>query len=82
MEARKWGMAQILDIQREVNEMALKEGKPVVDILNEKEVCRINYLISQNTWPDKWSGDEPTADTQMDVMYSNGLIQPSIKFGE
>jgi len=82
MEARRWGISQILSIQSEVNELAIKEGRTVVDILNQDEVNRIENLILNNTWPDKWTGDEPTADTQMDTVYRDGTIQPLIKFGE
>lgn len=81
MEARKWGMSQILGIQDEVNSSAVKLGRPEIDILNQQEVNRINELISNNTWPDKWTGEEPTADTPMDTVYADGSIQPLIQFG-
>ncbi len=81
MDARRWGINQILRIQTEVNEAAIRLGRPVIDILNTEEVNRINELIDLNTWPDKWTGDEPTADTIMDIYYADGSIQPSINFG-
>ncbi len=81
MAARRWGMNQILAIQSEVNERAKALNKPLVDILNQSEVDRINELIKLNTWPDKWTGDEPTADTIMPTYFSNGTIQPLIDFG-
>lgn len=81
MEARRWGMSQILAIQSEVNENAEKLGRPSIDILNQAEVDRINELISLNTWPDKWTGDEPTADTPMATFYADGSVQPLIDFG-
>jgi len=80
MEARRWGMSQILAIQSEVNENASKLGRPTIDILNQSEVNRINELIELNTWPDKWTGEEPTADTVMDVFYKDGSVQPLLKF--
>jgi DNA sulfur modification protein DndC len=81
MAARRWGMAQILAIQSEVNESAKALNKPMVDILNQDEVDRINELIKLNTWPDKWTGNEPTADTIMPTYFANGTVQPLIDFG-
>lgn len=74
MEARLWGLNQILTIQAEVNRTAKRLRRPVIDILNAEEVVRIHELIEANTWPDKWSGDEPTADTILDKTYSDGTI--------
>jgi DNA sulfur modification protein DndC len=78
MEARRWGMNQILQIQDEVNNSAKNLARPQIDILNSEEVDRINELISANTWPDRWDGNEPTADTIMDTFFSDGSVQPSI----
>lgn len=78
MEARRWGLAQILSIQSEVNEIAKQTDRPPIDILNMEEVERINYLIKVNTWPDKWTGDEPTADTVMNTFFPDGSIQPQL----
>jgi DNA sulfur modification protein DndC len=81
MAARRWGINQILDIQSQVNERAKAINKPLVDILNQSEVDRINELIKLNTWPDKWTGDEPTADTIMPTFFANGTVQPLLDFG-
>jgi DNA sulfur modification protein DndC len=78
MEARRWGLNQILSIQSEVNFSAAELGRPTIDILNKEEVTRINELIELNTWPDKWTGNEPTADTIMNKFYPDGSIQASI----
>ena len=78
MEARRWGMTQVLSIQHEVNERAVILQRPIVDILNPDEVNRIEELISANTWPDKWNGNEPTADVHMDTVYSDGTIQTGL----
>lgn len=81
MEARRWGMNQILRIQTEVNQQAEEFSRPRVDILNEEEVSRINELMALNTWPDKWNGDEPTANIPMATFYADGSRQPMIDFG-
>lgn len=78
MDARRWGVKQILDIQSQVNEVAIILGRPTIDILNQDEVNRINELIALNTWPDKWTGTEPTADTPMNVFYRDGSHQPML----
>ncbi len=75
-EARVWALGQLLDIQMEVNLEARRLGRPGVDFLNDEEVTRIRQLICAGTWPDGWKGDEPTADTPMDVVHSDGSIQP------
>lgn len=81
MEARLWGMAQVLAIQDEVNASAVRLDRPKVDILNVEEVSRIHELIAENTWPDKWTGTEPTADTIMDTVYPDGTITQDL-FGQ
>lgn len=78
MAARRWGMNEVLKIQNEVNAQAIKLKRPKVDILNDQEIERIDYLIATNTWPDKWTGEEPTADKLMDVFFPDGTVQPRI----
>jgi DNA sulfur modification protein DndC len=78
MAARQWGLDQVLSIQSEVNVAAKRLGRPLIDILNEEEVKRIYELIEANTWPDKWTGEEPTADTILDKKYADGSILPDL----
>jgi DNA sulfur modification protein DndC len=75
-EARLWGLDQVLAIQAEVNEEALRLGRPTVDLINAEEEARIRELIELKTWPDKWTGDEPTADVLLDRIYGDGTVQP------
>ena len=72
MEARRWGVAEVLAIQAECNAAALALGRPLVDILNLEEVARIEELMMLNTWPDKWTGEEPTADEWQTPAYADG----------
>lgn len=46
MEARVWGLEQILDIQERAR----------VDLINREEESRIRELWSLNTWPQGWEG--------------------------
>lgn len=76
LEGRRAGLAFILGVQAEVNEAARRLGRPTIDILNAEEVARIEELIAANTWPRRWTGDEPTASELSDVVHANGTIQP------
>lgn len=73
MEARRWGMGQILAIQNECN--AARGDLPEIDLINPEEEARINELIAGNQWPDRWTGEEMVADTPMDDIRRDGSIQ-------
>lgn len=66
LDARRTALAQILDIQRRAR----------VDLINGEEEARIRELIAAGTYPDKWDGSEPTADTWLDAVYQDGSVQP------
>lgn len=74
LEARSLGLARLLDIQQRVNAVAPKTR--YVDLLNHEEEARIRELIAVGTWPDKWDGTEPTADTWLDRVNQDGSIEP------
>ena len=76
MEARRYGVAEVLDIQEQVNRGARAEGKPCIDLINEEEHLRILDLITSNTWPDGWTGDEVRADVLLDQVLADGVVQP------
>lgn len=74
--ARLNALETILGIQAEINTAAAKLGRPTIDLLNAEETARIRELIELKTWPDGWSGKEPTADMPLDcTIYQNGTIQ-------
>jgi len=75
LEARLFFLNQIIEIQDQVNQAAVKESKPQIDILNNEELLRIKELISQNTWPKGWDGTEVSALVPADqIIYQNGTI--------
>lgn len=76
LEARRWGLEQVLAIQAEVNALAVQRGRPAVDILNAEEEARIRELIAANTWPERWTGEEPSAMDWFEEHYSDGTSQP------
>jgi DNA sulfur modification protein DndC len=56
MEARAWGLAQVLDIQTRAG----------VDLINAEEEARIREMWALNMWPQKWTGEEIRADVPID----------------
>jgi len=61
MDARRRALATVLGIQQRINRTAAESGRLPIDILNVEEADRIMELMEANTWPNKWTGDEPLA---------------------
>jgi DNA sulfur modification protein DndC len=76
MEARLWGLSQVLAIQEEINTKARELGRPEMWLITEEEELRIRELISLNTWPDGWTGDEPRGDVALDKIIDDNIIWP------
>lgn len=76
LPARLDALERILAIQAACNAEADRLGRPRVDLLNAEEEARIRELIAAGTWPQKWTGDEPTADVLLDAVFSDGSVQP------
>jgi len=76
LEGRTMALARVRAIQDEVNQAASRLGRPAIDILNTAEVARIEELIAAKTWPEKWTGDEPTADVVLGSVFADGTCQP------
>lgn len=79
LEARRWGLEQVLAIQREINEAAAREGRPAVSLLTAEEEQRIRELIAGGTWPQGWSGQEPRGDVLLPRVWKEG-IQPLLSW--
>ena len=62
--------------QADCNAASLAAGRPTISLINAEEEARIRELITLETWPQGWDGDEPTADTVMETVYQNGAVQP------
>lgn len=76
MEARRWGLEQVLQIQEEVNVGARACGDPEYLLINEEEKAAIETMIAANVWPQKWTGEEQRADLPFaEVDSSTGLTQ-------
>ena len=76
LEAREMFLEKFIDIQNRVNDKAILIGRPKVDFLNDEEIFRIKELISLKTFPDGWTGEEPTGDIMLDKMYADGSVAP------
>lgn len=76
MDARRVGLATVLEIQREINLAAAERKSPPIDLINRTEHFRILQLIDANQWPDGWDGTEPRGDTLLDRMFNDGTVQP------
>jgi DNA sulfur modification protein DndC len=74
--AREMALATVLGIQRRCNEAAVATGRPLVDLIDPVEEARIRELIALKTWPEKWTGEEPTGDVMLPVVYADGHEQP------
>lgn len=77
-EARLWALEQILQIQSDINEVAIRDGKPTMTLINPQEESRIRALIEAKTWPHGWSGDEKRADESYLQRFSDGSIQTDL----
>jgi DNA sulfur modification protein DndC len=76
MEARRYGLSQVLDIQHQVNVAAREQGRPGIDLINAEEQARILELIAANTWPEKWTGHEARGDVLLPQVLADGVLQP------
>lgn len=70
LESRLWALGEILGIQSEINAKTDKSDRPQIDLINTEEESRIRELIAANTWPQRWTGDEPLA------------TEPFVEFGQ
>jgi DNA sulfur modification protein DndC len=78
IEARRKFLVEILAIQTEINEVAFSEVKPLVDILNQEEVNRINELLDLKQFPNGWEGNEPLGSEPYEQVYNDGSKQVAL----
>ena len=78
LETREWLLGKILQIQNEVNEAAADCEQPIVNLINDEELGRIQELIAAKTWPEKWDGTEHRGDEWLPDILPDGSVQPLI----
>lgn len=78
MAARMVATLKVIQIECDVNEGAIELGMPKIKLINKEELDYIHWCWDNNIWPNKWDGNEPTADTIMNLVYSDGTIFPDL----
>jgi DNA sulfur modification protein DndC len=76
LEARRWGMEQIVAIQSDIN--AERGENPEVLLVNDEERAAILGMIEARVWPNGWSGDEERADRPFVELCKDGSVQQSL----
>jgi DNA sulfur modification protein DndC len=76
IEARRFGLEKVLEIQGEINLNPGRGFGPLVSLINLEELARILELQDVETWPHGWDGNEVVGDVMLDEVISEGVIQP------
>lgn len=74
LEARRWGLAQVTEIQNEVN-AARPECDPEYLLIDSEERAAIEVMIAAGVWPNGWIGDEGRADLPFKEIRKDGTEQ-------
>lgn len=67
LDARRYGLERVLDMQRRVNRAARSLNRPTVSLINRQEHDRIVELLDAGAYPQGWRGDEPNAETLVEL---------------
>ena len=76
LQARRHGLAEVLRIQRAINDQAAQLGRPELELIGGEERQRILELIEANTWPNGWTGEELSGDIDVPDYYADGTMMP------
>lgn len=74
LDARRFGLEQVLRIQDEVN-AARPSSDPEYLLIDEEERRVIEEMIEQNVWPNGWTGEEGRADLPFEEIRKDGYVQ-------
>ena len=77
-EARLWGLSQVKEIEKDINVIAIAEGKPTISLINQEEETKILQMIDAKIWPQGWDGTELTADQPFAQRFNDGSIQQDL----
>ena len=75
LDARKWGLDQVLEIQRDINDEATLRGRPEMWLIDGVQEARIRELIALRTYPQRWSDADPDATVLIPQTYQSGDVQ-------
>lgn len=81
LDARRYGLSKVLEIQEEINAAARSKGYPSLSLVNADEQTRIEELIAANTWPDSWDGTEILGSEMYEVVGQTGTKQLVLPLG-
>ena len=81
LEARRYGLAKVLEIQDEINAASRSQDRPLLSLINTEEQARIEELIAANTWPDSWDGTEILGSEMYEVTGQTGTKQLILPLG-
>jgi DNA sulfur modification protein DndC len=81
LEAREWGLEQVLQVQRDCNTQAILQHRPKIELINGFEEQRIRELIALRTYPQRWSDADPDATVLIPQTFQNGDIQDILPIG-
>lgn len=81
LAAREWALAEILDIQKAINDAAINQGRVSVNLIDLEEEAFIRKCIHDQVWPQGWDGSEPRGDALLPEVLRDGSIQ-GLLFGE
>lgn len=74
IEARRFGLREVLSIQDEIDAIKAAE-RPGMVLIDDEELARIQYLHESNTWPNGWTGDEIAGNEDIPDYYADGTVQ-------
>jgi DNA sulfur modification protein DndC len=81
LEARRYGLVNVLEIQDEINAAARSQDRPLLSLISTEEQDRIEELIAANTWPDSWDGTEILGSEVYEVTGQTGTKQLVLPLG-
>ena len=74
IEARRFFLDKIIEIQNEINAEAEQNDMPKIFLINSEEGKAIKKMIADKVYPNGWDGTEPKASVPLDKMYSDGSV--------
>lgn len=77
MDARRYALKTILDIQTKIEQHRPADLAGIV-LIDPEEDARIRHLIEADTWPNRWDGTEQTGDAEYLDTNANGLYQAQL----
>ena len=62
----------------EINNTAIEQGRPCVDMLNQEELNYIHWCHETRVFPQGWTGEETAGNKLLSQIYPDGTVQPTL----